>query len=86
MRPASANDHPKSIKKIIIDRNLCIGATSCAAIASKAFKMDGEKAVLQDSWTEEEREILIAAAKSCPVDAIILLDENGHQLWPKKSE
>lgn len=72
------------IKKIIIDRNLCIGAASCVALAPKAFQLDGEnKAVLEGTWTEEEDQALTDAAKSCPVDAIVLLDEKEDQLWPK---
>lgn len=76
--------NPKGyIKTVDVDRNLCIGAASCVALAPKAFKMDEEnKAVLMDSWTEEDQEILIAAAKSCPVDAIIIKDNEGKQLWP----
>ncbi len=71
------------IKKVLVDRKLCIGAGTCVAISPKSFQLDKENiAVLQDSWTKEEQEILIAAAKSCPVNAIILFDEKGHQLWP----
>lgn len=71
--------------KVIIDRGLCIGAASCVALAPKAFSMDGEnKAVLKDTWSEEELEMLIQAAKSCPVDAITIQDENGFQVWPPK--
>jgi ferredoxin len=74
------------IKQVIVDRNLCIGAASCVAIASKAFKLDEEnKAVVQGSWTQEEEKTLIDAAKSCPVDAIVLIDETGKQIWPRKN-
>jgi len=74
------------IKSITIDRNLCIGAASCAALAPKAFAIDSEnKAVLKDTWREEDLEMLIAAAKSCPTNAIIIQDEEGNQIWPPKT-
>ncbi len=75
----------KKIKSVSVDRNLCIGAGSCVALAPKAFELDGEnKAVVKGTWSEEDLEMLIAAAKSCPVNAIILRDEEGNQIWPLK--
>ncbi len=72
------------VKQVIVDRKVCIGAASCVAIAPKAFQLDGEnKAVIQESWTTEEEQFVIDAAKSCPVDAIILVNENGKQIWPE---
>ena len=71
------------IKKVLVDRKLCIGAGTCVAISPKSFQLDKENiAVLQDSWTKEEQEILIAAAKSCPVNAITLIDERGKVIFP----
>ncbi|MBI3559197.1 ferredoxin [Candidatus Gottesmanbacteria bacterium] len=71
------------IKKVLVDRKLCIGAGTCVAISPKSFRLDKKNiAVLQDSWTKEEQEILLAAAKSCPVNAIILINEKGKRLWP----
>lgn len=66
-----------------IDRNLCIGAATCIALAPKAWELDNEaKAVILDSATEESDEALVNAAKGCPVAAIIITDENGKQLAP----
>ena len=79
---------PKVTRKIRaltmrIDRDLCIGAATCVALAPKAWTLDDEaKAIILDTATEETDEILLEAAKGCPVLAIIITDENGKQLFP----
>lgn len=71
------------VKKVIVDRKLCIGAGTCVAVSPKSFQLDKKNiAVLQDSWTKEEQEILIVAAKSCPVNAITLVDGEGKVIFP----
>ncbi len=69
--------------KVKVIRDLCIGAASCVAIAPKVFELDGEaKAVVLKPDTDTDENIL-ASAQSCPVNAIIVEDENGQQVWPK---
>lgn len=69
--------------QITIDRNLCIGAATCVAVAPKAFALDNEaKAILLPTAGEESDEMILEAAKSCPVAAIILKDETGKQVYP----
>lgn len=66
-----------------IDRDLCIGAATCIAIAPKAWALDDEaKAIILDSAEEESDETLLEAAKACPVMAIYITDENGKQVFP----
>lgn len=66
-----------------IDRNLCIGAATCVAIAPKAWELDNEaKAIILDTSDQETDETLLEAAKGCPVMAIFITDENGKQLYP----
>lgn len=66
-----------------IDRDLCIGAATCVAIAPKAWALDDEaKAIILDSVDEETDETLLEAAKGCPVMAIFLTDDTGKQLYP----
>ena len=66
-----------------IDRNLCIGAATCVALAPKAWALDNEaKAIILDSAHEETDETLLDAAKSCPVAAISIIDADGKQLFP----
>lgn len=67
-----------------VDRDLCIGAATCVAVAAKAFDLDTEaKAVILDSVDEETREAIIEAAKSCPTAAIIIVDEKGNKIFPE---
>ena len=66
-----------------IDRDLCIGAATCIALAPKAWALDDEaKAIILDTSEEETDEALLEAAKGCPVMAIFITDENGKQLYP----
>lgn len=69
--------------KIKVDRDLCIGAASCVAIADKTYILDNEnKAVVHTDSTNSPEEILMAA-QSCPTKAIIIIDtETGKQVWP----
>lgn len=69
--------------KITVDRNLCIGAATCVAVAPKAFQLDNEaKAIVLVSANEENEQTILDAAKSCPVAAIIVNDQTGKQLYP----
>ncbi len=68
--------------KIKIDRSLCIGAGTCSVIAPEVFELDAElKATVKDPNGAPEDKI-IDAAKSCPVLAIILEDDDGKQIFP----
>jgi len=71
------------IKKIEIDRDLCIGAGTCAVLAPNTFELDNElKAVLKNPGKKDSEEDILSAAKSCPVLAIILEGEDGKQIYP----
>ncbi len=68
--------------KIRVDRALCIGAGTCSVIAPEVFELDGElKATVKDPNGAADDKI-IDAAKSCPVLAIILEDDDGKQIFP----
>lgn len=70
------------IGKIVVDRNLCIGAASCVAVAPGVFELDSEnKAVVYNDKGADDETILLAA-KSCPTQAILLFDEEGNQVFP----
>lgn len=72
----------RKITHIEVDRDLCIGAASCIALAPETFELDSEgKAIVKklDAHTQEE---IIAAAESCPTKAISLYDESGKQIYP----
>ena len=72
----------KKIGKIFIDRDLCIGAASCIAVAPDVFLLDKEnKAVVKNKEAADD-ETLLLAAQSCPTKAIVLYDEEGNQIYP----
>ncbi len=83
---SSANPFgPKKVGKltITVDRDLCIGAASCVAVAPKTFALDNEaKAIFLPSGSEDTPENILDSAKACPVAAIIIHDENGKQIFP----
>jgi|SRR3989338_5088545 len=100
MEDSGIKPEKKSVKigKIKVDRELCIGAASCVAVAPGVFEIDPEnKAVMKrkippptsDATQREELEdqntddeTLILSAKSCPTQAIFLYDEEGNQIFP----
>jgi ferredoxin len=71
------------ISKIVIDRDLCIGAASCIAVSGITYELDGEtKVVVIDPNTVDD-DTLIMSAESCPTKAIFLFDTEGKQIFPK---
>ena len=77
---------PKRIHnwKVWVDRELCIGAATCIAVAPKTFKLDNEaKAVILETAEEDSKQTILDSAKSCPVAAVIIEDEKGKQVFPK---
>ena len=71
--------------KIVVNQDECIGDGLCAQDAPNTFEMnDDDKAVVKDPPGDDE-ETIIEAAKSCPVDAITITDEEtGEQLCPEE--
>ncbi len=70
--------------RVWIDRNLCIGAATCIAVAPKTYALDAEsKAIILDTCDSETKDTLIESAKACPVAAIIIEDEKGNRIFPK---
>lgn len=70
------------ISKIVVDRDACIGAAPCVVVAPGVFQMDDEnKAYIVDPKAADDETILLAA-QACPVQAILLYDETGHQIFP----
>ena len=71
------------ISKIVIDRDLCIGAASCIAVSNATYELDNEtKAVIINADAVDD-ETLIMSAESCPTKAIFLFDKSGRQILSK---
>jgi ferredoxin len=69
---------------IEIDRELCIGDQACCAEAPNTYEMDDENIAIVTNPEGDSPEEILAGAKICPVDAIILKDaETGEQVWPE---
>ena len=70
-------------RKVTIDRDLCIGAASCVALAMKTFALDSENKAVVLEGEGDMPEMVKLAAESCPTKAIILVDsETGEQEYP----
>lgn len=68
--------------KVRIDRDLCIGIGNCVALAPTVFRLDREnKAEVLDISSVKDDKIM-SAAESCPVNAVVVEDDQGNQLYP----
>ncbi|MCL5432879.1 MAG: ferredoxin [Patescibacteria group bacterium] len=76
------------MKKVKVDRDLCIGCGTCTGVAPKTFELDneGKSVILRKDGTkssdltdfsqiDDTEENIINAEKSCPVAAIIVTEE-----------
>jgi ferredoxin len=68
--------------KVTVDKDLCIGAGNCVAAAPTVFKLDKNNKVVVLEPKSVDEDTLMDAAESCPVDAIIIQDDSGNQLYP----
>ncbi|RJO59817.1 ferredoxin [Candidatus Parcubacteria bacterium] len=69
-------------KSITVDREKCISAATCVAVAPEVFELDGEGKAVVKNATGNDDATIIEAAKSCPTQAIIVISEDGKQLVP----
>lgn len=77
---------PAKVRKLTVkvDRDLCIGAATCAALAVNTFALDDEaKAVILETIEQDTDETIIEGARACPVAAIIIENEKGERVYPK---
>lgn len=66
-----------------IERELCIGSGNCVNLAPEVFELDDRQIVTFVEEAEDiERERLLEACQVCPVDALVVTDEDGEQLIP----
>lgn len=73
----------KSGLTVTIDQDLCIGAASCVAVAPTVWQLNSNgKAEFVDADSVSD-DMQMQAAKSCPVNAIIIKDKNGNVVWPR---
>jgi len=66
-----------------IDRTLCIGSGNCTNLAPEIFKIDDANLVdFQDETPDIDQERLVESCSICPVDALIVENEDGEQIVP----
>ena len=68
---------------IRIDRELCVGFGDCIEAAAEAFVLDAEGIVIFLEPEKVDREQLLSACDSCPVDALTVWDPARNQLVPR---
>lgn len=70
--------------KATVDRGLCKGTQNCVATAPDYFQADnrGLAQAIKNPVSREDEDLLLEAAKSCPVKAVILEGEGGEQIYP----
>lgn len=58
-------------KKIVVDKDKCIGCGSCVSIAEEYFKLgEGGKSEVIKDYDEKDEAIVKEAIDACPVEAI----------------
>jgi ferredoxin len=67
---------------IRIDRTLCVGFGDCVKAAPGAFALDADNVAIFAAPDSVEREALLRACASCPVDALTVWGEDADQLVP----
>lgn len=70
--------------KIEVDRELCTSVATCLAVAPNTFELDEEGIAIVKNASGDDKETIIQAAQSCPVNAIIVTDDDGTQIHPPK--
>lgn len=78
-RPRRAIVHDLRIE---IDTDLCVGFGDCVDVAPDAFRLDDGGIAFLTEPESVDRETLLDACRSCPVDAIIARDGEGRVVAP----
>ena len=68
--------------KIVVDRDRCQGISACIGTAPDVFELDDDNKAAVINAAGADDETILAAAESCPLDAIFLYDETGVQVYP----
>ena len=68
--------------RVQIDRALCVGFGDCVTASPEAFALDAEDIVVFVAPEAVDREQLLRACASCPVDALTVWDAEGTQIVP----
>ena len=67
---------------IEVDRALCYGFGDCVDTVPAVFALDEEDVAIVLDPDAAPVDDIIEAAQNCPVDAIVVFDEDGDQIYP----
>jgi len=67
---------------IEVDRTLCFGFGDCVDTAPAVFGLDDENVAYVIDPDAADLDMIVEASQNCPVDAIIICDELGAQIYP----
>lgn len=59
-------------KKLVVDRETCIGCGSCEVTAPEYFEMKGGLSHVKKAYDEKDADLIEQAINECPVQAISL--------------
>jgi ferredoxin len=65
-----------------VDRTLCFGFGDCVDTAPAVFALDDENTAYVIDPDAADVELILEASQNCPVDAIIVTNEEGAQIYP----
>jgi ferredoxin len=68
--------------KVKIDRELCVGIGNCVAVSPTVFQLDDTNKARVQNPSSVSEDKLMRAAESCPVNAVIVEDDQGNQIYP----
>jgi ferredoxin len=68
--------------QVQVDREACIGTGMCASSAAAYFRLENGKATAVQDFVEPD-ELVVDAAESCPMEAILVRDGDGVVIAPE---
>lgn len=68
--------------QVEIDLDLCVGFGDCVDASPECFELNDEDLAQFTAPESVDRQTLLEACRSCPVDAIRATDADGNELAP----
>ncbi|MEO6082137.1 MAG: ferredoxin [Umezawaea sp.] len=68
--------------QVQVDREVCIGTGMCASSAVAYFRLENGKSKAVQDHVEPD-ELVVDAAESCPMEAILVRDGDGVVIAPE---
>jgi ferredoxin len=69
--------------KITVNKGRCVASGDCVDIAPGVFQLDADEKSEVYNQSGAANDVILAAARRCPVKAITVVDEeSGAQLFP----